>query len=429
MAIVRGLAAALAVVFAVSLASSTGCNDDETVNPLTSASSSGGAGGASTTGPTGSGGATSAGGAGGTISAAGGGGAGGAACLGAALYADLFSIADDALCATALYEGDGAFDFHTTAIAFGAQGGPVILEPSTTSGSVDVSRYAPTPGQPKGSFTVATHTVAAQIPHGAFLGPQALDLGFFGWTAIGYSGAFPDTAGEVVLLAGDAVAARYPVNGPFAFGAVVDDADRGRLLYTGLSKLDDAAADVNGLYAADSCGTSTSSPSLEPDGSGACPPPTEVSAWGDASGPVAVDALGDAFAVMASFTGDQEARGFAHAAIARGEPPTDGTTMFTMPGFGSALAAIAPTPVDDGILAFQPSDGTTFQALDVVGQRYHLASGALATSGTPAPLLHFAAADTAVSMATDSSSRLWVAATRGSGPTAKLVFVVIARKP
>ncbi len=420
------IALSIVTVFAGG-ALAVGCSDSESTNPIGSGGA-GGAGGGATGGSTASdtGGTNSTGGGtgtGGTIGTGGGGGSGGGAplsCVAKSLYDDLFAIQDDALCAVKVYEGTGAFDFHLTSIAFGAQGGPVMVQPSMTSGSLDVLRYTPHAA----TFTVMTDTAAAAIPDMSFLGPQALDLGFFGWTAVNYQGAFPNTQGEIILLQGTTVATRYPVNSPFAFGAIVDSADQGRLIYSGLSMIDDAATAVNALYGADSCGTSTMNPALE-----GCGGPIQISAWGDASGPVAVDALGNAFAVMVSFSGDQEARGFARTQIAHGTPPNDGATMFTLPGFGSALAAIAPTAMDDGILAFQPSDGTTFQALDVVAQRYHLGSGALTPTGTPTPLLHFVNMDTAISMASDPNGEIWVAATRGTAPNQKLVFTVLTRKP
>jgi hypothetical protein len=421
-----GITAAIAIAIAFGGgALAVGCGDSESPNPIGSGGS-GGAGGGGLGGSTASteiGGGSATGGSGAGGSTIGTGGAGGGAplsCVAKSLYDDLFTVMDDAVCAVAVYEGKGAFDFHTTSIAFGAQGGPVILQPSMTTGSVDILRYAPHAA----TFTVTTDTAAASIPDTGFVGPQALDLGFFGWTAINYQGAFPNTQGEIILLNGTTVAKRYPVNSPFAFGAIVDSSDEGRLIYTGLSKIDDDATAVNALYGADSCGLSTMNPALE-----GCGDPIAISTWGDASGPVAVDALGNAFAVMVSFSGDQEARGFARTEIARGTPPTDGATMFTLPGYGSAIAAIAPTAMDDGILAFQPSDGTTFEALDVIAQRYHLGSGALTATGTPTPLLHLANQDTAVSMASDPSSNVWVAATRGAAPNQKLVFVVLARKP
>src|SRR5262249_15531994 len=159
----------------------------------------------------------------------------------------------------------------------------------------------------------------------------------------------------------------------------------------------------NGLYAADSCDYANNA-SLTPNGDPTCGAPMLVSAWGEASGPVAVDSYGDVMAVMTSFTdGTQEARGFVAYAIMRGAPPTNGDTIFTMPGFGSALAAIAPDTTHDGALIFQPSDATSFAPLDPIEQHYVVTADNVTAKGAQAPFLSRADPMASLGLMTDEA--------------------------
>jgi hypothetical protein len=196
----------------------------------------------------------------------------------------------------------------------------------------------------------------------------------------------------------------------------------GRIVYSGASALDDAQAAVNGLYAADSCGSPGADPRLEPKADKSCGAPLLVSSWGDASGPVAADGAGDVFAVMTSFSGDQEARAFAASTIARGAPATKGDTLFTLPGFGSALAALSPDANGEGLVAFQPNDPQSYAALDVVAQRYTSKGGAITPKDAPAKLLTLATPGTQLAMFADDQERIWV-----GGGKDKTTWVVLAR--
>lgn len=270
----------------------------------------------------------------------------------------------------------------------------------------------------------AATNVAAGIPDNAFPGPQAIDLPFFDWTALSWTGAFPDTQGELILITGGTIAERYAVNGFFS-GAALAAAGGGRLLHTGLSVIGETAAGANALYAADTCGAAGQSPRLLPEGDPACPAPIAVTAWGDFSGPVAVDRAGNAFAVQPTFTDGQEARAFAAAAITRGAGPTEGTPVFSLPGSGSQLAALAPAGDAPGLLLFQPTDPATYEPLDPIAARYTVAAGAVQAEGDPAKLLTLATPGTAITLMTDDADRLWVGApSPGGGAT----FVVIARR-
>ena len=78
-----------------------------------------------------------------------------------------------------------------------------------------------------------------------------------------------------------------------------------------------------------------------------------------------------------------------------------------------------------GIVAFQPSDGTTFEALDVLQIRFTVAGGTVTPDGDPTTLLTMATANTPVAMLADPEDRLWVGVSTATGTT----FVVLGRKP
>jgi hypothetical protein len=416
----RALLATVSML-AAAAATAAGCVD-ETVNPqgTTTGTTSTTAGtGGSTSSTTGTGGSTSV-----TTGTGGAGGQGGSAptCLDASAVAGMFTIAQPSLCAVAMYEADGMIIQSFQTPTWGAHGGPLTVK-AIDGGEVTLQRWTP-PAGTSGKLTEVDTQVDAQIPAGAFVGSAAVDLPFFGWTAIDWSGAFPATLGEVILVKGAKVDKRYAANGAFALAGVSAAPEQGRLLLTGLSTVGDAMAGTNGLYAADTCGTAAM-PALLPGADPACKAPLEVAAWGDASGPIAVDHDGNVFALTSSFSGDQEARAFAAASIGRGAAATPGATLFTLPGFGSALAALAPKGADKGLVAFQPFDGMTFAAEDVIGQGFSVAAGAVKAEGTPDPLLKMTKAGTAVGLFTDDQERLWVAVPTDAGTT----FVVLARAP
>ena len=230
----------------------------------------------------------------------------------------------------------------TRAPSWGRHGGPLTLTPGA-AGAVDVVRWA-VPADPMGMLTSQKTTVAAMIPAGSFLGAQAIDLPFFGWTAIGYTGAYPVTQGKALLLHDATIDASYDVNGFYAAAGVAAMGGEGRLLYTGLSALNDAAKSVNGLYAADSCGMTGMSPRLVPNGDASCKGPVEIAAWDDASGPVVVDSLGDVFVEMSTFGGMQELRGFAAKTAARGAGAAAGDVMMDSPASARASRRSRPPP-------------------------------------------------------------------------------------
>jgi hypothetical protein len=385
--------ATLGALFAV-LALAQACGDDD--GPAEASS------GSTTTSTTGAG-------------TGGAGGAGTGECLDPTAYTDIFSLNDDTLCAVAVYTMNGRLASPT----WGRHGGPLMLRESQPQGSIELVRLTP-PADATGQLTEEATVVDAGIQPRTFLGGQAIDLPFFDWTAISWTNQFPDTSGEVVLIAGNAVAKRYDVNGFYAATAI-----EGRLLYTGLSPLGEATASANGLYAADRCGALGQNPRLLPEGDAACAAPTVVASWGDYSGPVAADSSGNAFAVLVSASGEQEARGFAADTVARGTGPYAGDVLFTLPGGGRGLAALAPRDAAAGLLVFQPSDPLTYDPLDPVAVTYRASAASLEVGGAPAPLLTVATPATPLSMVVDREDRLWVGA---PSPAGGATFVVLARR-
>ncbi|XXX73564.1 hypothetical protein WMF30_38570 [Sorangium sp. So ce134] len=346
----------------------------------------------------------------------GGGGADGAGCLDAQSHGALFSLVDPAWCAVAAYTTDEEIGFAS--VTWGRHGGPMFAR-SGAEGAVEIVRLTP-PEAADGELAAARTTIDAGVPDGAFLGGQAVDLPFFGWTAISWTSAFPETLGELILIEDRAAAERYEVNGFFAAAAV-----EGRLLYTGLSPLGDLAAGANALYAADRCGAEGQDARLAPEGDASCAEPAAVAAWGDSSGPVAADLRGNVFAVLPSADGTQEARGFAAGAIARGAGPAEGDVVFSLPGSGTSLAALAPEQGAPGVLVFQPSDPATYEALAPVAVGYSDDGGRVRADGSPAPLLELATAGTTLSLVTDDANRLWIG---GPLPSGGFLFAVAVRR-
>lgn len=353
----------------------------------------------------------------GTTTSTGGQGTGGGSCVAASAFADLFAIADASFCAVAVYTADEAIGYQ--APTWGKHGGPLLSTADAAGGGVTLTRWK-APAGTSGKLTKETAHVDAMIPATAFAGGQALDVPFFGWTFIAWSGALPDTQGKLLALKGSTIDKSFAVNGAYSFAAI-GDATSGRLLFSALSPVGDDAIAVNGLYAADACDM----PAPDLGAGTGCEASKEIAAWGDSSGPVAVDHAGNAFAVLPSFaTSKQEARGFAAAEIARGAKATPGASMFTLDGFGSSVAAIAPTAGASGLLVFQPYD-VTAKPLDVIGVSYK-AAAAVTPEGAPKPLLTVPATATAgMYFMTDDTDRLWVAAS-GDGIT---TFVVLQRNP
>ena len=369
--------------------------------------SAGGAGGQSLGGA----GGQSLGGAGGHASA----GAAGQACLDPSTFSSSFTVADSTFCAVAVYTAPEPISFQ--APTWGSHGGPLVVQQATGTG-VTLERWT-APAGATGTMTVQTTPVAAALPAGNFLGGQALDLPFFGWTAISWTAS--DFTGQFEMIASGAIVTTYTANGPYSAGAVAAASSLGRFFYSGLSPLGMPTLATNGLYAADAC----SSPAQALGTGTGCTAPALVAAWGDSSGPVATDANGDVFAVLTSFAnGNQEARGFLASSVARGAAATTGVTLFTVGGYASSLAALSPTATASGLVVFQAIDSTTNAPQDVIEQKF-TTGGSLAATGTPSTLLTVPPAlSQGFTFMVDGSQRLWVAVNGTSSTT----YIVLARR-
>jgi hypothetical protein len=373
---------------------------------------SGGAGGQPSAG---AGGQSLGGGGGQPAGGAGGQSLGGAtgACLDPSTFSSAFAIADSTFCAVAVYTAPEAIGYQ--APTWGSHGGPLVVQQGTGTGAT-LERWTAPAGN-TGTMTVQTTPVAAAFPDGTFPGAQALDLPFFGWTAISWTNPFPDSTGQFEMIASGAVATSYMLNGPYGVAAVPAASSLGRLLYTGLSPLGMPTTNVAGLYAADAC----SSPSQALGTGTGCSASALVAAWGDSTGPIVTDSNGDAFAVLPTVaTSMQEARGFLASSIARGAAATAGVSLFTMDGSSVALAALAPSASDPGLVIFQPAD-SSYTPIDVVEQKFTTSSG-LVAMGTPTKLLSVVSGQ-GLSFLVDGSQRLWVAVSGTSSTT----YVVLTR--
>jgi hypothetical protein len=377
----------------------------------------GGAGGQSLGGaggqPAGGAGGQSAGGAGGHASA----GAGGQTCLDPSGFSSLFAIADSTFCAVALYSAPESIGYQ--APTWGSHGGPLVVQQGTGT-SVTLERWSAPTGA-TGTMTVQTTQVASALPADTYLGSQAIDLPFFGWTAIAWSGPSPLITGQFEMIANGAVATSYTADGPYSAAGVSAPSSLGRFLFAALSPLGMPTANVNGLYAADAC----SSPAEALGTGDGCTASSLVAAWGESSGPVTTDSNGDVFAVLSSFTtSTQEARGFLASSVARGAAATPGVSLFTVAGYSGSLAALTPTATVPGLVVFQQIDSTTNDPVDVIEQKFTISSG-LAAMGTPTKLLTVASGQTqGFSFLVDGSQHLWIAVPGTTSTT----YVVLARQ-
>ena len=150
------------------------------------------------------------------------GGAGGSAavtCLDPSTYASSFTIADSGFCAVALYTASESIGF-TAAPTWGSHGGPLVVQTATTGAAgssgtgVTLERWTAPTGT-TGAMTVQATSIASVLPAKTFLGSQAVDLPFFGWTAISWTNSYPITTGQFEMITGGAIATTYDVNGPF----------------------------------------------------------------------------------------------------------------------------------------------------------------------------------------------------------------------
>jgi hypothetical protein len=410
------------VVSSVALAA---CTDEGETEPGTAAHASAASGDAtgpsSASGPDGAGGDGGAGGAGGQGGAGGdggtggGGGAGGGAtaCLDPGELDGLFTIEAPELCAIAAYDApDLATEQYGALPTWGRHGGllvPVFPAPGGALASIDLLRLT-APAGATGELEVATATIEVGLPASVFPGAQVVDLPWDDRSAFTYTGDDFATEGGLVLVDPGGLAVDALVIGALGVAAAPGGAV-GQLLFTALGPVG-GGGDEPGLHAAVPC-----------DDAEICDGGT-LAAWGEATGPVAVDADGNAFALMTSFDGTQEARGWSAEELGAGSP-SEGTTVLALEGFGSPLAALAPRGDAPGLLAFQPADATSFAPVEPIVGRYEVEDGVVVARGEPGPLLDLEDDEAPVSLTADDAGRLWVGVPSGAGTR----FVVLDRAP
>lgn len=311
-------------------------------------------------------------------------------------------------------------------LTWGRHGGPLGLDGFTSATAPALLRFQ-IPGTATGAVTIGKQALTPpSLPTPTYWGSQAVDLPFFGWTAIAYTGNGAGFPGELVLVDGAGAFTRYHVNGLLSMNAV--GLTGGRLLYTGLSPLSATASSTNvgAFYAADACGAATVSPRLLPGGDASCKAPAQIGTWqAGTSGPVTKDSAENVFAGLQTFGANQEIRGFERSTIARNAGPTAGNAVATLPGGGTELAA------DGKTLFFQPMDGSTFAALDIVAIDYTVDSTAKTITGaTPRSFLKLVKAGTSTSLIADGQGRLWVAVAKpGTGATESWLFALRDKTP
>jgi hypothetical protein len=394
------------------------CSNDITPNPvpLPSASSAssgaGGMGGASTSTST----TTS-------TSTSGTGGAGGGMpavkCLDAATYSGTFALKDASLCVVAKYTAPFVvgFDANFVEIApsWGRHGGPLTLAQSGKN--VTLTRWK-LPAATTGALTVASTAgpidtaINAQIaPAMLFMNAWAIDLPFNDWTAVGWAD-FGSPNGELILLAGSAIDARFPATGVFAAEGL-SAGGKNRILTASLSALG-ASGMATGFYSADVCGKALCTMGT-----------AQVQTQGDASGPVARDTAGNAFAVFPNLASKkQEIAAWAAAQIAPGAAAPKGETLATLDGSGVSIAAKAPNTTSAGYVLFQPA--VMFVNQDVVALRYTVSAGKVAAMGSATAAIVPAKAGTEVRLLADDQGRLWAGIATGASES---TFFVLERTP
>ncbi|NUP10166.1 MAG: hypothetical protein HOW73_29295 [Polyangiaceae bacterium] len=409
---------AIAAVFV--LLGAAACTDEGEADTSTSTGSggdpvsTGGAGAGSSDG--GSGGA--GGGQGGAGGEGGEGGSAPLACLDASVTEGYFTISTDALCVVEVFTAnDLALSGYGTAPTWGRHGGPLTF--TATATGVTIQRWSESEA---GVLAPTDENVAvADVPADAYWGPIAVEVDTSSEqdcpaaTAVAMSWTGQDffNEGEIVSVA-DATATSVTATGVFGMAASGE-----RLFYTGLSEAGGPTNGMLALYAADAHSACT----------GGFAAGGSIDAWGLAGGPVALDADGNLFAVLTDYTtSTQEIRAFDATEVEPGDPAVMGTEIATMDGYGDALAAVAPTATEPGIVATQPNLGKAGTHGEIVGIEYTVDAGVF-TPGATSTLLDVTDADENVVLFTDDQGRLWVGLSRDEETNPVATFFVLARPP
>lgn len=405
----RWAAAAAALAFCTATSWLTGCDDDVARLPARPWTIGHGPGGAGAGGSGGSGGAG-----GGTAGTGGTGGSSTVECLSEGAHEDVFTILQLDVCVVSKYDAALEVGFASSP-TWGTHGGPLTAHYDLTTDEATISRWV-VPPQPTGTLTQLSTALSLDISAGpVFFGAQAVDVPFYPWTLLSWTGDFGTSDGELIAVLGNTVAERWPVAGMFAAVGLGEPFGDGRVLHNSLTALQDAGGTLeSATYAADFCGGPVSC------GNG------RVTAWGEANGPLATDTAGNVFSLQTWFsTNEQSLRAFEATTISPLAASTEGSVLLTMPGFGSELAAMGPTATEPGILFFQPYDGVSFEALDVIALPYHSTHTTVAPAGAVVVALHLQTPNTPVTLMSDHEGRLWVGIVAGVGQT---TFYVLDRR-
>lgn len=340
-------------------------------------------------------------------------------CLPPESYSAPFSILDPNFCIVAVYEAAGVFGIPS----WGVHGGPLTYE-SAGGQSVNLVRwFLPPDGGASGFLDEQPRTISGVYPplQTLFTSNLAVDLPFFGWTAVSWADGL-DESGALVLTTDNVVAQQYAIDGVVSVVGVGDSA-AGRLLSAANSPLGAPASGTAGLYAATTCTSSGQGLGVD----AGCPTPILIDGWSDYGRTVFLDSAGNAFAAMESRSASVETRGFSAAQVAPGAPPVTGTTLLVADNEDPVLmAAVAPEGTSAGVLVIQTTLATTGTASDVI-ERPYLVDGGVILTGTPGTLLRLTATQSEpLWLMTDPSNRLWVTVpNQASGPGT--TFFVLAR--
>ncbi|MBW2523598.1 MAG: hypothetical protein JRI23_05460 [Deltaproteobacteria bacterium] len=406
--------AATALVMLGATLATAGCGDEIFRVAARPWSPSDGTGAAAGSGGEGQGGST--GGQGGAAGA--GGSASTVECLDSSFYAEVLDLGQAGLCLVARYSA--ALEIgYTRSPTWGLHGGPLTAAyEHVPNGEVIISRWL-VPNEPLGTLAQQTARIRLDITADpVFFGAQVVDLPFYWWTLLSWTGNWGTTEGEIILLLDDTIAERRPAVGTFGAVGLGQPFAPGRIVHSGLTAMGDAAgSQASGLYGAEYC----MGPPPIPCGTGA------IATWGEASGPVAKDAQSNVFALQTWYsTGLQSLRGFEATTLSPHAPPTEGDVLLTMPGFGSELAAIAPAAGQPGMVLFQPYDSNTYQPLDIIALPYAVSHTTVEPAGEVSVAFSMITPGTPVTLMTDLDGRAWVGVQTSEGTA---TFYVLDRDP
>lgn len=398
----------------LAIAALAACDETTNTNPT------GSGGGAGATGGAGGGGAIGGAGGDGGVADGGAGGGGGmapAGCLAESEHDTMFTIDLAGLCVVDKFTAPFEIGYALQP-RWGRHGGPVTLvqayDGASPTDEITITRWA-VPTTTNASLTTLENLGPFSLGIGAvalgpFISPVVIDLPLSSWTVVGWTGE--NATGEIIALDGTTVGDRWANVGYFD-AATLDDGTKARLVHTGQSEILDG--DFNnaetGVYAADFC----SGPTLC-----ASDPAFTIATWGAANGPVARDTAGNVFVVNSDFiAGDQELRAFHQSEMAPGENGESATVLFTVAGYGSALAVIDAAPGMDGIVLYQPIEGVDAQP--VIAQHFKVTGNAVVAEGTPTAAIALLAGD-GVSLMNDAEGRVWLGIATGGGETTFFVL-------